>query len=262
MKHATRWGLLALLACGLRVAGAPLAYVVDASDQFGIIDAGTGVFSFIGNTGVDLNDLTRSPSGALYTTEATFESTLRTLDPATGLTAIVGLPGHPLGTIAFSSDGRLFGEDGSALFSLNPVTAQASLVGPYGLSAPFISASLIFDSQNQLFVAGISDIFSTALLYRVDTASGQATLVGDTGFQILTLLAVPNQLYGFTTSGEIVTINESTGLATLRRFQDPTLDLVFGAVPINDIPEPGTFILVSGGITVAIAARKVRVLFR
>ncbi len=74
-----------------------------------------------------------------------------------------------------------------SLFSIDPTTAAATLIGPLGVDVPGGAGSLEYDPSTDtfLYVNGI-----TGNLYRVNATSGAATLLGDTGVVDLTGLAL------------------------------------------------------------------------
>ncbi len=73
-------------------------------------------------------------------------------------------------------------------------------------------------SAGQLVAVGGFDPFGTQSLYSIDSATGAATLIGDTGvrkFVGIEFNASTNTLYGLTTSADLYRINIFTGAASL-----------------------------------------------
>lgn len=71
--------------------------------------------------------------------------------------------------------------------------------------------------------------FATQSLYAIDTQTGAATLVGDTGVgQFVGIAWSGSRLYGYTTGADLYTINTVTGAATL-------VADGFGVVPEGDL---------------------------
>ena len=128
---------LLTLASGLQAS--PFAYVVSASNQFGTINLTSGTFTSIGNTDRTLNSLTLSPGGILYSQDGS--GTLLTLNATTAQVTPIGT-GLPL-AVNFRSDGALFGESGTTLYSVNSSTGATTPVGDFGttlLEMPRFSA--------------------------------------------------------------------------------------------------------------------------
>jgi hypothetical protein len=96
-----------------------------------------------------------------------------------GLYVLQGQAGNQMTQlIEIAASFSLFGTDaaGGNLYSIDPVTASATLVGSMGFPAP----SLAVDPTTGTMYAGQGG--GNALLYVVDPATGNATLLGDTGF--------------------------------------------------------------------------------
>ncbi|QEF98259.1 hypothetical protein Mal15_23080 [Stieleria maiorica] len=115
------------------------------------------------------------------------------------------------------ADPVLFLVDGntSSLWSVNPTNGSATQVGNLGVTASLMG--LAYDTVNdQLYMTSTSDINSQ--LYRVDMTTGQANLVGDTGFQAITGLTfdpASQVLYGGSgASDSLFTLDRVTGAAT------------------------------------------------
>ena len=80
-------------------------------------------------------------------------------------------------------------------------------------------------------------------LYRIDPDTGSATVVGETlaDAPIVGSGFSDNTLYGFTLGdpvgkvNKILAIDLQTGEANVVTEQDPTLDAVFGAIPVPQV---------------------------
>jgi hypothetical protein len=116
-------------------------------------------------------------------------SELRTLDPSTGISNLVG----PTGTGAISglafdeTDQILYGIRGGAgpadLLRLDLSNGLASVIGSTGIQA----GSLEFGPNGVLYAGGTGP--DRGVLYRIDPQTGASTPVGDTGMGSLTGLA-------------------------------------------------------------------------
>ncbi|WP_182867720.1 PEP-CTERM sorting domain-containing protein [Rhodopirellula sp. JC639] len=115
------------------------------------------------------------------------------------------------------ADPVLFLVDGntSSLYTVAPTSGNATQVGNLGVTASLLG--LAYDTVNdQLYMTSTSDLNSQ--LYRVDVTTGQANLVGDTGFQAITGLTFDSDsqvLYGGSgASDSLFTLDVLTGAAT------------------------------------------------
>jgi PEP-CTERM motif len=102
--------------------------------------------------------------------------------------------------LAFSPGGTLFGLNQAvsqfmgppvepALYTIDPTTGVATLVGSTGVSGSFGLGGLAFRSDGALFATFTSFGTPDSDLYRIDPTTGAATLIGPTGFDQLDGLA-------------------------------------------------------------------------
>jgi hypothetical protein len=134
-------------------------------------------------------------------------STLRMLDPETGLSSVIGTTGlGPIAGLAYDEQANvLYGVTGGPgpadLVTLDLATGQATVIG----SAGFQAGSLQFAPNGQLYGGG--NRRDGGNLYRIDPATGAATLVGASGFASLTGLTLVSSIESedcilFTKQGE------------------------------------------------------------
>jgi hypothetical protein len=147
-------------------------------------------------------------------------SQLRTLDPATGLSSLLGATGiaNPIAGLAYDeSSAVMYGITGGAnggssnLVTVNLTTGVATVVGSVG----FNGGSLEFAQDGNLYAGSVGN---SGNLYQINKATGASTLVGATGFLNVTGLALilapvvqPNTVQ-FTASTANVT--ETPGVTT------------------------------------------------
>lgn len=143
----------------------------------------------VGNAAVPVNQATglkQDPtSGAVYLSTTDGETgSLWTIDPATAAVRFIGsTPDAPgLIDIAFDAAGNLYGVDIAldALVAIDKTTGEARPIGSLGFDANY-SSGLAFDYQNgQLYFSSIDVSSGTPEpgLWRIDTLTGEATLVG------------------------------------------------------------------------------------
>ncbi|WP_338846671.1 PEP-CTERM sorting domain-containing protein [Massilia sp. W12] len=109
------------------------------------------------------------------------------VDVATGQVQVIGSMGQAMTDIAFDPQGNLYGINFGQLFRINKTNAQLTLVGNTGVGMN----SLVFDYQGNLYGANNS-------LYRINTNTGAAQLIGNGGAQYASsgdLAFVGSQLY-------------------------------------------------------------------
>jgi hypothetical protein len=275
------WFLAAasLVALAGDAAGAPIAYVHTAQQQFGVIDLGTGAYSHRGNTPEVLVGLGLQ-NGTLYGVDAL--DRLVIIDPSTAGTTVVGptgIPGaDPNGNIGavpvFTSlaTGGLFGFDWSNnVYSIDAASGAATLVGPTAIparSGPFGSVAAAADSAALYYI--IEEILDPVSrtptipgsVYRIDPATGTSVRLPQgipeipfpgAGYADGSLYLFRASLGGVFPPAEIWRLNPSTGAVTSVITQDPQLGDVFGAIQ-TPIPEPGSMWLLAGGL-LAVAIR-------
>jgi hypothetical protein len=123
-----------------------------------------------------------SAAGLLYgsTTDLTGDNpttTLYAIDVSTGATTLIGGGPGRIVDIALRPDLELFGVDTLA----DTLTGPSGTIGPLGFDAEY-AAVLDFASNGSLYLAAIdneSPTFQPDRMYRVDTTTGNAMLVGD-----------------------------------------------------------------------------------
>ncbi|MDJ0848631.1 MAG: hypothetical protein QNK04_09660 [Myxococcota bacterium] len=107
-------------------------------------------------------------------------SNLYTIDPATGSASLIGPTGvEALGGIALAFDGTLYAYNLQNLYTLNRSDGSATLVGPLGLRAP--EGGLIFQPGTGTLYGVNASISTADELLTIDPTTGAATVVGDLG---------------------------------------------------------------------------------
>lgn len=188
----------------------------------------------------------------LYTHDAV--GNLATVDAGTGIVTIIGNMGIGLTDIAFDPDGNLFGVDYNNLYSINPITAATTLIGP--LLLPNVSTNaLVFRGDGVLFGANNTNLFT------VNTATGVATVIGPTGWSAGDLAFNGGALYLTGMSNDLIEVNPGTGAGTIIGplgfmnvfgLATATDGLLYGAtgtkiITINTTTGAGTLLSMFGG---------------
>jgi hypothetical protein len=263
-------------------AGADSVYVVNLNQQFGTVDAATGSFSQIGpNTPEGGTGLVPGPNGSLLT--LTFSGNLDSINPATGVTSVVGptgladctSPASPCGPTSPGVIGKLgatiFVTDFSNnLYTVNPTTGAATLIGPTGMPPlPFgifdvnsdgttnLYEQTLFAAQGKLYstydAARIDFVSSTvtpvipAALYQIDPSTGIATFLAPTALNLTAATDVNGTIYAFNSfKHQVVTLDLTSGNTNFVSDLDPaTGGVILGASPV---PEPTPIMLAGIGI--------------
>ncbi len=258
--------ILAALGCGLFAGSAlagPLGYASTGSGQFGLVDLSNGNFTLIGSLTASLVGLGES-GNVLYGLDST--GNLVTIDKTTAAATQLGNLGITATVFSSLSTGSLFAVDNSwTLWSIDPVNVKATSVrtikvnntalpalGGYGYANGLAgdSASLYFTLD--LWSSNPGDVL-TDKLYRIDPATGAATVIGPTNQEDIAGAAyIAGALYGFTGDfvslpHKIVTLDTSTGASTFVTDVSGIASL-YGAVhadPPITTPEPATASLVA-----------------
>jgi hypothetical protein len=178
-----------------------LAYAVQfnqSTNLFGTINLLNGSFIRLGSEGSTLfNDIAAAPDGTLY--GIINSSSLVTLNTANGAVLNnVSFNVSGIESLAISPGGALYGATQSALYTINPLTGQATLIGNF-------NNSLINNSGQNIRFAYDGNLYDTdggvsatdTDLFRISTVTGAATLMGVvTNFPGLTLENSGSQMYG------------------------------------------------------------------
>ena len=147
-------------------------------------------------------------------------SQLRTLDPATGVSTLIGATGinNPIAGLAYDDSGAvMYGLTGGAgggssnLVTVNLTTGVATVIGSVG----FNGGSLEFGPDGNLYAGSVGN---TGNLYRINKATGTSTLVGATGLTNITGLTLviapvvlPNTVqFSASTANVTETLNATT----------------------------------------------------
>lgn len=149
----------------------------------------------------------------------TFETALINVDCDTAETQAIGTTSSHIAGLAFHREtGILYGISsfsGGALYTIDPATGTAQLVGNTGIS---YAHGLAIDQATGILYATswVSE------LYSIDSGTGVATMIGPLGYDNIGALdfdPTTGVLYGAylyaNSDGHLVTIDTATGLATL-----------------------------------------------
>lgn len=221
--------ILASVACltlvGVPITSAPVRAVILATSTGATesVNPLTGaVTPYNNNTSVVFGDIALSDANVLYgisfgqttTNLYTISSTLSTaptLIGSTGTTSTQNLNG-----LGFDDSGNLFATGTSNFYSLNKLTGLATQVGS-SITNFTSSGDLAFDLNKNLFYAVSQPATGNSVLYSIAT-NGTAKQIGSNlGFTNVYGLAFDKGLlYGYSATGQELTINEATGAAAFQ----------------------------------------------
>jgi len=190
------------------------------------IDAGTGVGTWIGNMGLnleaDISGLALLPDGTLLglDSQSALPSRLVEIDKGTGVATVIGATGDTylssLGGLALDPDtGTLYMSNGIELFTVDPGTGAATLVGAHGE----IITGLSFDPAPPPVPTCLLALDETSTLFDVDPMDGSTSNLRPMGVdQLGSLVRSPGgTIYSLRAGvpGELYTADLVTGTASL-----------------------------------------------
>ncbi len=169
-----------------------------SDNRFGTIDLLTGGFTQLGSEGGTLfNDIAVATNGALYgiINSASFV-TLNTNNGAVMSSVAFNVSG--IESLAIGPDGTLYGATQGALYTIDPVTGIATLVGSFNNSVIGNSGQNIrFGYDGNLYDTDGGVNATSTHLFQISTVTGAATLMGTvTNFPGLCLENAGAQMYG------------------------------------------------------------------
>jgi len=171
------------------------------------------------NAGDQMTDVAVTPAGDLYGVSFT---TLYQINKNTGAaTMIADVPGSGNNSLTYLPNGTLLASDSNGdLKIINPANGQTTFVGNYGNGLQS-AGDLVAVANGTMYGSsptkpGGGDASSSNELIVVDTSTGVATAVGQTGYADVWGLAYSgSHVIGFTTAGQILQIDPQSGAATV-----------------------------------------------
>lgn len=105
-------------------------------------------------------------------------------------------------------------------FTLDQTTGEGTEVGSFGNNMTS-SGDVVFVRDAGTFATVKHPDYDTDVLVSVDPSNGEATIIGETGFQDIWGVGYwAGQIYGFTRAGEFILINAMTGVGVLEETTD------------------------------------------
>jgi hypothetical protein len=247
--------LLALLSLAAPSQADVLVYAVSLFGPFGTVDVSTGTFSQIGPALSDpLGGLVLGPHGYLG---VSVSGNLDSLNPATGGVSVIGATG--LGSQADTMtilNGTVYETDlSNNIYTINTTTGTAQLIGYTGIPPcpppPLAGDESLFTANGNLYETFDTVDPSTFTpiiepeLYRINSVTGQATLIGPTAFMIDAAIDLSGNVYAFTASAQVLSLDPATGSTTFLTNYDPAAAIIGG---VAQTPEPNLLALTGIGM--------------
>jgi hypothetical protein len=188
------------------------------SGLVGVVNMATGQFTQRGPRGPVFTDLAKSNSGQLF--GATFSQLYRINLGQVPQPVGAGFGFRDINALGFTPTNQLYAAGLSNFYRVNTVSGRATIVRS-NIPGFRSSGDLLFDSATQQFFATsvVSTSRTSDLLFRINPANGQATLIGSIGFKNVFGLnySQNGQLVGYTADRLQIIINRTTGAGTLNR---------------------------------------------
>jgi outer membrane protein assembly factor BamB len=257
--------LLALLSLAASAQAGTLVYAVSLFGPFGTIDVSTGAFNQIGPTLSDpLGGLVLGPNGYLG---VSISGNLDSINPATGAISIIGATG-----LGFQADtmtilnGTVYETDlSNNIYTVNTTTGVAQLIGNTGIPPcpppPLAGDESLFTANGNLYETFDTldpSTFTPIIdpeLYQINSATGQATLIGPTAFAIDAAIDLNGTVYAFTADAQVLSLDPATGSTTFLTNYDPSAAIVGGVAPT---PEPSSLALAGTGMAALLVFKRRR----
>jgi hypothetical protein len=257
-------GLLSLVPA----AGASTLYATDYTpgsvSYFYTVNTSTGALTRVGSTGVnDIGDLTSNQVYTIWGVQLTTDDLL-TINPFTGVAAVgpaltgTGLStNNPIASLAWDpATGVLYGNSSTGygatadtLYSINPTTGAATLIGKIGFSDIY---ALGFGQDGTLYGIEDSDALGTVLSINLTTGAGTST--GNTDLQgIFDLASDPAGSGFFAADGNnfsLYKVNVANGTPTqIGSYQsDANIAGLAFLAPATAAPEAASIVMLTAGL--------------
>lgn len=238
--------LLCLVAVVMWAIPAQAAYISTSGGGLYQYDIKQGTTTFIGKTGRGMTDIALSSNKLYGITYSSFYSINQQTGQSTRISNFGGLGLNAL--VGGPTGGNLYAASRHGSFGVLTDTGQYSLIGSLGRYEGHLlrsSGDLAFGADGTLFATvnnGGKDFLAT-----IDVGTGQATVLGSTGFgSVYGLVYLDGTLYGTTANKRLIEINQVTGQGTrLAKMPDIKLGRIWGATGgvASATPEPSTLLL-------------------
>lgn len=241
-----------LLAATLPTNAGPMAYAVTGVNgtDLVLLDLATGNTTSIGSlTDSGIRSLALAPDGTLY---AGAQVAFYSVNTTTAATTLIGTPLAVLEDMDFDGNNLLASNTG-IVYGINTTTGSESFVGSgitnfYGF-AVIDSTTAYVTYRDTIGDIGLGILNHSTTLMTPIGMLGAAATSGDIIYGLD--IASDGNLYGVSVGGEVLSINTTTGLATL--ISQTGLNFrALAAIPDAGVPEPSTIALCALGFLAVI----------
>ena len=175
-------------------------YILDNNGDIKKVDIATGGIASIGSAGLQTNDTPTGLScdkttGTLYASSTSGdESSIYTIDPATGASTFIGTTGIPaLIDITFDGTGQMYGYDivNDNSYKIDKTSGTSTLIGSIGFNANYAQGMSWDPVSNNIYLAAFNYSTSAGELRVLDKTTGNTAIIG----------SLPNEIDGFAFPG-------------------------------------------------------------
>jgi hypothetical protein len=186
------------------------AYAVSSTGLYDI-ELPSGKVVPIGAPDKSLDDIALDPDGTLYGVDF---FGLVSVDRISGTTTTIGVPGAALNALDAAPDGTLYGAGGRTVYLVDRSTGSQTQIGVF---PPMLQSSGdIAIVEGQLYASATDASSMPDALVALYTDGTPPRIVGSIGFTcVWGLAAYGPLLYGFTCTGNLISIDVTTGAGTL-----------------------------------------------
>jgi hypothetical protein len=246
-------------------------YNPGVASQFYSINTSTGLITHIGSTGVDnIADLTSNQTTTIWGIQASTDD-LVTINPVTGVgtvgptitgtglsasVPIYSIAWDPLTGILYGNTSKGDGATADTLYSINPTTGAATLIGQIGYNDVY---ALGFGQDGTLW--GVENNDDNGGLVDINLTTGLGTLTGNTGvqgvFDIASDPATGAFYAGESNTFALYSLNVATATASEIGSYESVANIAGLAFLGAATPEPDSIVLLTAGLgLIGFAARR------
>ena len=239
---------------------AQAAIISTSSGQVQNVDVATGATSAYSSSNVVFGDIALSDTNNLFGVSFP-ASELYSIAPGAGGATLIGSLGAFVNGLGFDNTNTLYGTGGAGFYRINTTTGAASQIGANITNFSSAGDLAFSNATGKFFALSVNPTNTTLFSIATD---GTAAQIGSVGFSDVYGLAFENgSLYGYTATGQQLTINPSSGVGTFSlnvagtTAANPSSTVnIFGSASPNSasgastaVPEPFTIVgtLIGGG---------------
>ncbi len=232
-------------------------HATDSANNLLTIDVATGLVEQVGSTAGLFTDIAFSHDGRLFGVTSAY---VYEIDVETGWSTLIGshgfgVPGNFRGidALTFGSDGNLYAAGDDTLITIDTDTGEGTLLGH--LSGYRSAGDMAEDAAGRLLLTTDAGVLVEAFR----DGSGAAN-IGEIPFDDVFALggSADGNIYGVRSTGDILTLDTVTGLATVIGQIQADFLIGFpygGSFATQFVPEPSTLALCACGLAICFRRR-------